>query len=225
MLLVGNHSGGNMTPDTIVFTLAFSTYFGVERRLPPARPQPRARASPSARFLRKYGTVAASHENAAEGARVRAPPCSSIPGGDWEVHRPTLGAQQGRLRRAQGLHPPGARAGRADRPGGLDRRPGDGALPQPRRTGSRSCWALDRLLRLKVLPDLARRCPGASTSATCSATSRCRPRSRSRCCRRSTCASEFGAEPDVDEVYDHVTRVMQETLDTLAAERRFPVIG
>ena len=32
MLLVGNHSGGNLTPDTHVFTLAFSTYFGVERR-------------------------------------------------------------------------------------------------------------------------------------------------------------------------------------------------
>ena len=28
MLLVGNHSGGNLTPDTGVFTLAFSTYFG-----------------------------------------------------------------------------------------------------------------------------------------------------------------------------------------------------
>src|SRR5690606_27268600 len=32
VLLVGNHSGGNMTPDTGVFTLAFSAYFGVERR-------------------------------------------------------------------------------------------------------------------------------------------------------------------------------------------------
>ena len=32
MLLVGNHSGGNLTPDTGVFTLAFNTYFGVERR-------------------------------------------------------------------------------------------------------------------------------------------------------------------------------------------------
>ena len=31
VLLVGNHSGGNMTPDTVVFALAFSTYFGVER--------------------------------------------------------------------------------------------------------------------------------------------------------------------------------------------------
>src|ERR687887_98037 len=30
-LLVGNHTGGNMAPETQVFTLAFSTYFGVER--------------------------------------------------------------------------------------------------------------------------------------------------------------------------------------------------
>src|SRR6266850_3011275 len=32
VLLVGNHSGGNVTPDTLVFTLAFATYFGIERR-------------------------------------------------------------------------------------------------------------------------------------------------------------------------------------------------
>src|SRR5271154_2195075 len=32
VLLVGNHSGGNMTPDTGVFGLAFAAYFGVERR-------------------------------------------------------------------------------------------------------------------------------------------------------------------------------------------------
>src|SRR5436305_1706254 len=35
---------------------------------------------------------------------------------------------------------------------------------------------------------------------------------------------EFGAAPDVGEVYDHLTRVMQETLDALAAERRLQVI-
>jgi hypothetical protein len=31
VLLVGNHSGGNLTPDTTVLTLAFHAYFGVER--------------------------------------------------------------------------------------------------------------------------------------------------------------------------------------------------
>ena len=36
---------------------------------------------------------------------------------------------------------------------------------------------------------------------------------------------EFGPDPDLDEVYDHVTGQMQDALDALAAERRFPVIG
>jgi len=36
---------------------------------------------------------------------------------------------------------------------------------------------------------------------------------------------EFGDEPDLDEAYDHLARLMQETLDALAAERRYPVLG
>ena len=35
----------------------------------------------------------------------------------------------------------------------------------------------------------------------------------------------FGPDPAVDEIYDHVVGVMQETLDALAAERRLPIIG
>ena len=35
----------------------------------------------------------------------------------------------------------------------------------------------------------------------------------------------FGSEPDLDEVYDHVTRAMQDALDALAAERQLPIIG
>ena len=37
--------------------------------------------------------------------------------------------------------------------------------------------------------------------------------------------AEFGPNPDAAEIYDHLIRLMQETLDALAAERRFPVIG
>ncbi|HEY3587511.1 MAG TPA: hypothetical protein VGK85_10180, partial [Myxococcaceae bacterium] len=36
---------------------------------------------------------------------------------------------------------------------------------------------------------------------------------------------EFGPDPDIDEIYDHVIRLMQETLDALSSERRFPVLG
>ena len=37
--------------------------------------------------------------------------------------------------------------------------------------------------------------------------------------------AEFGPDPDIDEIYDHLMRLMQDALDALAAERRFPVLG
>src|SRR6185312_10813806 len=36
---------------------------------------------------------------------------------------------------------------------------------------------------------------------------------------------QFGADPDVDVVDTHVRAVMQEALDRLAEQRRFPVLG
>ena len=36
---------------------------------------------------------------------------------------------------------------------------------------------------------------------------------------------EFGDEPDLDQVYDHVIGVMQAELDSLASQRRLPLIG
>ncbi len=87
MLLVGNHTGGNMAPDTFVFTLAFSTYFGVERPFYQLAHN-LVLASPFGPFLRRYGAIAASHRprarRSASGAAVLV-----FPGGDWEVHRPS----------------------------------------------------------------------------------------------------------------------------------------
>jgi len=37
--------------------------------------------------------------------------------------------------------------------------------------------------------------------------------------------AQFGEDPDVDEVDNHVREVMQAALDELADERRFPVLG
>src|SRR4051794_22764049 len=62
VLLVGNHSGGNMTPDTLVFTLAFSSYFGVERRFFQLAHNLVVLA-PGLGVLRKFGTIAASPAN------------------------------------------------------------------------------------------------------------------------------------------------------------------
>ena len=63
VLLVGNHSGGNMIPDTMVFTVAFSTYFGVERAFYQLAHN-LVLSIPGLGWLRKFGTVAASPDNA-----------------------------------------------------------------------------------------------------------------------------------------------------------------
>src|SRR5215211_9442091 len=61
VLLVGNHSGGTITPDTVIFTLAFNSYFGVERPFYQLAHN-LVLTSPAGPFLRRFGTVAASHE-------------------------------------------------------------------------------------------------------------------------------------------------------------------
>src|SRR5438067_3607520 len=92
VLLVGNHSGGNVTPDTLVFTLAFATWFGVERRFFQLAHN-LVLAMPGLGTLRKYGTVAASHENARKALETGAA-LLVYPGGDYEVHRPVWEANR-----------------------------------------------------------------------------------------------------------------------------------
>jgi 1-acyl-sn-glycerol-3-phosphate acyltransferase len=87
VLLVGNHSGGNLTPDTHVFTLAFSTYFGVERKFHQLAHN-LVLSMPGLSSLRKYGTVAATPENAQRALDAGAA-LLVYPGGDYEVHRPS----------------------------------------------------------------------------------------------------------------------------------------
>src|ERR1035441_533211 len=87
VLLVGNHSGGNMTPDTIVFTLAFNTYFGVERHFYQLAHN-LVLSMPGLGSLRRVGTVAAAPENARKALESGAA-LLVYPGGDYEVHRPS----------------------------------------------------------------------------------------------------------------------------------------
>src|SRR5690606_29971245 len=87
VLLVGNHSGGNLTPDTGVFALAFSAYFGVERPFYQLAHN-LVVAWPGLGFLRRFGTVTASPETA-EAALGAGAALLVYPGGDHEVHRPS----------------------------------------------------------------------------------------------------------------------------------------
>ena len=221
VLLVGNHSGGNLTPDTGVFTLAFSTYFGVERAFYQLAHN-LVLSMPGLSFLRKFGTVAASHENARKALQSGAA-VLVYPGGDYEVHRPSwqgrkvdFGGRKGFLRLALEEGVPIVPVVSI---GGQET-----ALFLSRGERLAKGLALDRLFRLKVLPisiappwglnvgDMLGHLP-LPAKITVEALP---PIDLRR---------EFGDDPDLDEVYEHLVRQMQETLDALAAERRWPVLG
>ncbi len=221
VLLVGNHSGGNLTPDTSVFTLAFTTYFGVERRFYQLAHN-LVLSMPGLSFLRKFGTVAASHANA-EAALSSGAALLVYPGGDHEVHRPVwerhtvnFAGRRGWVRLALEHDVPIVPVVAV---GGQET-----SLFLSRGENISKLLMLDRLFRLKVLPisvslpwlinvgDMLGHVP-----LPAKITVEALPPIDLR--------EEFGSEPDVDEVYEHVTRVMQETLDALASERRFPIIG
>jgi 1-acyl-sn-glycerol-3-phosphate acyltransferase len=216
VLLVGNHSGGNLTPDTHVFTLAFSTYFGVERRFHQLAHN-LVLSMPGLSRLRKYGTVAATPENAAlaldKGAALLV-----YPGGDYEVHRPSwesakvdFGGRRGfiRLAKERGvpLVPVVAIGGQ------------ETALFLSRGEGLAKLFGLDRMFRLKVLPislalpwglnvgDMLGHIPLPAKLTI------------------QVLEPIDVSAMDVDEAYDLVTGEMQRALTGLAAERSLPVLG
>jgi 1-acyl-sn-glycerol-3-phosphate acyltransferase len=221
VLLVGNHSGGNLTPDTAVFTLAFSTYFGVERVFHQLAHN-LVLSMPGLSFLRKYGTVAASRENARKALQAGAA-VLVYPGGDYEVHRPSwegrrvdFGGRKGFLRLALEEGVPIVPVVSI---GGQET-----ALFLSRGERLAKGLALDKLFRLKVLPISIAPPWGVNVGdmlghlpLPAKITVEALPPIDLR--------REFGDEPDLDEVYDHLVRQMQETLDALAAERRWPVLG
>jgi 1-acyl-sn-glycerol-3-phosphate acyltransferase len=221
VLLVGNHSGGNVTPDTMIFVLAFVGHFGAERRLHPLVHN-LVLAMPLPWNLRKAGCVAASPENARL-ALEREAAVLVYPGGDWEVHRPSWEERKIEFAGRKGW---AKLAIENDVPivplvsiGGQET-----AVFLSRGDRLARALRLDKLFRLKVLPislsvpwglnvgDMLGHWP-LPAKITIEAMEPIDLRER------------LGRNPDVDEVYEHITGVMQIKLDELAAERRLPLVG
>jgi 1-acyl-sn-glycerol-3-phosphate acyltransferase len=216
VLLVGNHSGGNLTPDTGVFTLAFSTYFGVERRFHQLAHN-LVLSMPGLGWLRKYGTVAATPENA-ERALDRGAALLVYPGGDYEVHRPSwesatvdFDGRKGFIRLAKQK---GVQLVPVVSVGGQET-----ALFLSRGERLASLLGLDRMFRLKVLPisvslpwiinvgDMLGHLPLPAKITV------------------EVLAPIDVDDMDLDEAYDTVVARMQRALTALQRERRLPVIG
>jgi 1-acyl-sn-glycerol-3-phosphate acyltransferase len=216
VLLVGNHSGGNLTPDTSVFTLAFSTYFGVERRFHQLAHN-LVLSMPGLGWLRRYGTVAATPANA-ERALDAGAALLVYPGGDYEVHRPTWEAgrvdfdgRKGFIRLAKQK---GVRIVPVVSVGGQET-----ALFLTRGEGLARALRLDRMFRLKVLPislslpwllnvgDMLGHIPLPAKITI------------------EVLEPIDVSELEVEEAYDVVLGRMQSTLTRLQGERRLPVVG
>jgi 1-acyl-sn-glycerol-3-phosphate acyltransferase len=179
-------------------------------------------AMPSQQWLRKFGTVVASPENAdralAKGAAVLV-----YPGGDYEVHRPSWESATIDFDRRDGF----IRLAHRDRVplipvvsvGGQET-----ALFLSRGEGLARLLRLDRLFRLKVLPislalpwglnvgDLLGHIP-LPAKITVQVLDPIDVRAR------------FGAKPDWSAAYRDIVATMQTALDRLQAERRLPLLG
>ena len=221
VLLVGNHSGGNMTPDTLVFTLAFSAYFGVERRFHQLAHN-LVLLAPGLGVLRKFGTIAASPENAhqvlSSGAVLLV-----YPGGDIEVHRPSsdrfkvdFGGRKGFLQLALDENVPLVPVVSV---GGQET-----ALFLSRGEWLAKFLGLDRLARLKVLP-ISLALPWGVNVGDFFGHIPLPAKITVDVLEPIDLRAEFGEHPDLDVAYKDVVGRMQAALDDLAAERRLPVIG
>jgi 1-acyl-sn-glycerol-3-phosphate acyltransferase len=223
VLIVGNHSGGNVTPDTLVFTLAFNTYFGVERRfyqlahnLVMVMPQSRIAN------LRKYGTVAASRENATQALDSGAA-LLVYPGGDYEVHRPSWdsarvdwAARKGWIRLALERNVPVVPLVAL---GGQET-----ALFLSRGERLARLLRLDKMFRLKVLP-ISLAIPWGLNVGDMLGHWPLPAKLTMKALPAIDLKKEFGRNPDLDEIYESVLGRMQAALDSMAAERRLPVVG
>ena len=217
VLLVGNHSGGTLIADTFVFAYAFIKHFGTERLFHQLVHDIAVNLPIVARGLRKYGGMAASHENA-ERALERGAAVLVYPGGDYETYRPSwrqdkieFAERRGFLRLARKMEVPIVPVVSI---GGQET-----ALFLTRGTRLARLTGWDRLTRIKVAPfqiappfgltflDLPTRIP-----LPAQITVRVLP------------------PIDLDDIdgqpaYAHVTGVMQEALDELAEDRTVPILG
>ncbi|MBF6169680.1 1-acyl-sn-glycerol-3-phosphate acyltransferase [Streptomyces gardneri] len=222
MLLVANHSGGNVSPEVMVTTLAFVRRFGPQRPFFQLAHDMVMAYPVIGSLLRRFGTVNADAANAARALRDGAA-VLVYPGGDWEVHRPTweedridFAGRTGFLRLAWDERVPivpvvniGAQQSqlvltRGDRIARLLR--------------------LDRMLRLKVFPislalpwgldvgDLAGHLPLPSKITV-------------EFLDPIDLRAALGPELDLDQAYQFVTGTMQRALTKLDDERTLPIVG
>ncbi|MEV4422305.1 1-acyl-sn-glycerol-3-phosphate acyltransferase [Patulibacter sp. NPDC049589] len=221
VLLVGNHSGGNVTPDSFVFALGFASHFGPERPLN-VLVHNLVSAYPGLSFLRRLGTLPA--DPAIARAALDAGSCVLVyPGGDLEAHRPSSQSARIAFGGRSGFVKLALEAGVPIVPvvaiGGQET-----ALFLGRGERLARFLGADRHLRLKTLP-LSIAAPWGLNVGDLLGHLPLPAKIVVQVLPPIDLRERFGDDPDEREVYDHVTGTMQEMLTELQRRRRVPVLG
>lgn len=218
-LLVSNHSGGAFTPDVAVLGPAFYETLGYDRPLYTLGHYGLFK-SPLAGWLRRIGVIGASPENAAKALRSGGV-VLVFPGGDYDSYRSTFEQNRIDFNGRKGYVRTAIAAGVPIMPtvsiGGQETQLFLGR-------GSRVAKAIGlHRLRTDILP-LGIGFPFGLTS-TIPANFPLPSKIIFEVLEPVHITEMFGEDPDVDEVDVHVRSVMQQALDRLARQRRFPIVG
>jgi 1-acyl-sn-glycerol-3-phosphate acyltransferase len=219
VLLVGNHSGGNVAPDTLVFTAAFVRRFGARRPFFQLAHE-LVVAAPWLGLLRRYGTVTATPANARAALRAGAA-VLVYPGGDWEAHRPVWQGHRTDFHGRHGFVRLALETGAPLVPvvaiGGQET-----ALFLSRGEGLVRALDLHRRLRLDVVP-ISIAVPWGLDVGDVFGHVPLPAKITIEVLEPIDVARRFG--DDLDGAYDAIGALMQQALDRLAAQRRWPVLG
>jgi len=218
-LVVSNHSGGMFTPDVLVFAPEFYKKFGYDRPIYTLG-HDAIFFGPVGDLLHRAGVIEANRENAAQALRDGAL-VLVFPGGDYDSYRPTFTENVVDFNGRRGYVKTAIESGVPIVPmvsiGGQETQlfvaRGDSIA---RRLG------LTRL-RAEILPISVGFPFGLSVFFPPNVP--LPAKIVTRVLEPIDVAAEFGENPDIEAVDLHVRAEMQEALDELARERRFPVLG
>jgi 1-acyl-sn-glycerol-3-phosphate acyltransferase len=219
-LVVANHSGGAIPMDVPIFSVDFYEKFGYDRPVYTLS-HDFIFMGPTGDFFRRLGYIRANRENAATALRSGGV-VVVFPGGDYDVYRPTLSENVIDFNNRKGYVRTAIEAGVPIVPavsiGGQQTQ-----LYLSRGTWLARTLGLKRFIRSDILP-LSFGFP-FGFSAAIPPNLPLPAKIVTQVLEPIDIAKEFGEDPDVDEVDEHVRAVMQEALDQLAAKRRFPILG
>ena len=219
VLLVSNHSGGALPTDMPVFAVDYYKRFGFGRPLY-GLAHDVVLSGPTSGLMRRLGLISANRANAASALRSGGA-VLVFPGGDYDAYRPTWQQNSINFRGRMGYVRTAIETGVPIVPivsiGGQE-----GQLYL-----NRGMWLAKKLgMKERMRTDILPISFGFPLGLTLLPLNLPLPtKVVTQVLEPVNIAAKFGEDPDVEAVDEFVRKVMQEALNDLAAQRRFPIVG